>query len=78
MFLLFLFDLEGWILCLLTQKKWDQNQVVHSQKLFLWVKLFFKFLKIILRRGKRPQGVREKVIWGWSNFYKKTKSKHEC
>ena len=47
-------------------KEWDQNQVVHSKKLFLWVGLFLEFLKIVLRRGKRPQGIRE-TKWGEIN-----------
>jgi len=41
-------------------KEWDQNQVVHSQKLLLWVRLILKFLKMILRREKGPQGIEEK------------------
>jgi len=47
-------------------KEWDQNQVVHSQKLLLWVRLILKFLKMILRREKGPQGIEEKgceVVW---------------
>jgi len=27
-------------------------------KIILWVELFLEFLKMVLRRGKRPQGVR--------------------
>jgi len=52
MLLLFLFDLEGLTPLPTYPKEWDQNQVVHSQKLFLWVGLFLEFLKMVLRRGK--------------------------
>jgi len=36
-----------------------KTNVVHSQKLFWWVRLFLEFLKIVLRRVERPQGMRE-------------------
>jgi len=42
-FWLFLFDLEGLGPLPTYPKEWDQNQVVHSQKLFLWVRLFLEF-----------------------------------
>jgi len=40
-------------------KEWDQNQVVYSQKFIWWVRLILKFLKMVLRREKKPQGIEE-------------------
>jgi len=66
---------KDWIICLLIHK-WNQNQVVHSQKLFGGLGYFLEFLKIVLRRGKRPQDMRENKM-RLVKFYlqeKKTKS----
>ena len=52
MLLLFLFDLEGLTPLPTYPKEWDQNQVVHSQKLFLWVGLFLEFFENGFKKGK--------------------------
>jgi hypothetical protein len=52
-FWFFFFDLEG----IKSFASGIKTNVVHSQKIIWWVGLFLEFLKIVLRREARPQGI---------------------
>ena len=57
MFLVIFIDLEGLTSLPTYPKKGSKTNIVHSQKFIWWVRLILKFLKMVLRKEKGPQGI---------------------